>query len=256
MKFKLKLLLLLFILTLVPTLSISANETRIYDGDDLISSEIEQELEEQLAYIYETYQLDVYIVTTFSLEGEAASTYAENMYYYYDFGYGNNKDGLLLLLSLEYRDWAITTEGFGDVAYNNYALDQFEENILHYFSDGEYEKGFSEYVDMVEAYAKQARTGDEYDYSNQYRGTMYYVIGFGIVMLVGIFAAVGYVVYLFTQMNNVVAQKEAKAYIDKDSFLLHDKSDQFLYSTVTKVIRPKSNSSGSSGSSGGRSGKF
>lgn len=73
------------------------------------------------------------------------------------------------------------------------------------------------------------------------------IIGFCIAAVIGL-AAAG---IMASKMNNAKAGRNAASYIKKDSFVLSEQSDMYLYSTVSK-IRVESSSSGG-GSRGGRS---
>ena len=55
---------------------------------------------------------DVIVVTVASLDGKTAESYADDYFDFNGYGLGQDRDGILLLLSMEDRDWAISTHGF------------------------------------------------------------------------------------------------------------------------------------------------
>ncbi len=252
--------LLFALLLLSPTMNVYAQEDtdRVVDNDNLISESVEQELEVRLNEVAELYELDVVILTQYSIDGYDPMTYTSNYYEEHDLGMGTNDDGLILLLSLENKDWNINTVGFGDEAYNDYAIDQFENNILSFFSEGYYDEGFTRFVTMIEDYSKEATEGVPYSYDHSYRDWTYYAIGIGIVVVAAIVIASIYLMSLIKKMDNIEKQARAQNYVDENSFELIEKSDKFLYSHTTSVRIQRNNSSGGGGgfSSGGRSGKF
>ena len=62
---------------------------------------------------------------------------------------------------------------------------------------------------------------------------------------------------MMNSMNTARAVNTAHDFVDKNNIVLKESSDTFLYSTLTRVPKPKPQSSrGGSGSRGGTGGKF
>lgn len=62
--------------------------------------------------------MDVVVVTTNTLVKKTVQEYADDIYDYGNFGYGQDKDGILLLISLgEENDCYISTCGYGITAF-------------------------------------------------------------------------------------------------------------------------------------------
>ena len=51
----------------------------------------------------------LFCYSQFTGGGKTAEAYADDYYDYNGYGYGENDDGLLLLVSMGEREWAITT---------------------------------------------------------------------------------------------------------------------------------------------------
>lgn len=259
-----KLTSLLFALLLfLPGSSVQAQEDkeRVIDNDNLISDTLEAELETRLDAIADEYDIDVVILTEYSIGGIDGLTYANTYYDENNLGIGEDNDGILFVLSLEFRDWGISTEGFGDEAFNNYALDKFEENILSEYSNGNYDTGFSEFVDMVEIYVKEAKTNEAYYYDHEYREWTYYATGALGVIVISLVVALIYLISLRKDMVHIRQENEARNYVKDNSFVLLENTDKFLYAHTSKTrIQRNTSSGGRSGgggrSSGGRGGKF
>ncbi|MDO4649296.1 MAG: TPM domain-containing protein, partial [Eubacteriales bacterium] len=88
-----------------------AKSPHVVDDGNLISAEVEAELESRMEEISEEYQMDVVLVTTDSLYGKTAEAYADDYFDENGYGYGASYDGILFLISMEDRDWAISTTG-------------------------------------------------------------------------------------------------------------------------------------------------
>ncbi len=92
---------------------------RLMDTADLLSDSEEATLLRALDEVSERQKMDVVIVTAETLDGSDIVSFADDLYDYCQFGYGTNRDGLLLLISMEDRDWYISTCGYGITAFTD-----------------------------------------------------------------------------------------------------------------------------------------
>ena len=120
----------------------------------------------KLDEVSERQKFDIVILTVDSLEGATATEYADDFFDYYGYGYGEGKDGILFLVSMEDRDWALSTHGYGITAFTDAGCDYIAEQFKSSLSDGEYEKAFEIYIDQCDAFVTQAREDRPYDNSN------------------------------------------------------------------------------------------
>lgn len=74
---------------------------RLIDAAELLSDSEEETLLQALDEVSGRQRLEVAIVTTDTLEGRDIVSYADDLYDYCQFGYGENKDGVMLLVSKE-----------------------------------------------------------------------------------------------------------------------------------------------------------
>lgn len=84
---------------------------RLADQEELLTTEEQEELLARLDEISERQQCDVVIVTVASIEGKTATEYADDYFDYQGYGYGEKSDGILLLVGMKERVWAISTHG-------------------------------------------------------------------------------------------------------------------------------------------------
>ena len=74
--------------------------------------------------------VDVVIVTVASIEGKTATEYADDYFDYQGYGYGEKSDGILLLVGMKERVWAISTHGsLGISAFTDAGLDYIKEDV-------------------------------------------------------------------------------------------------------------------------------
>lgn len=139
---------------------------RLVDDADLLTSEEEEELLEKLDAISEGQQCDVAVVTVNSLEDMRVQDFADDYYDYNGFGMGEDRDGIVFLVSMEEREWAFSTCGYGIDAFTDTTMSYMEDVILPYLSDGDYFDAFLTYADEADAairHAKNLETAEELD---------------------------------------------------------------------------------------------
>lgn len=260
-------------LSLILSLALGASATTlplIDDQADLLTSEQEDALDAKAAALRDTYGMDFVIVTNQSLGGKTPEVYADD--YFDNNGYG--PDGALFLLSMEFRDWYISTCGNGIYALTDYGIQQLGELAVGYLADGAYYEAFDAYLDALIPYLNNFQTGAPMDgYADQsmdfYTGTQDKIIHYQensrpsllsrflrslpFSMIWGLVAAAVVIAILRASMNTKRRQSAASAYMEDGSFHLLQHRDLFLYSNVNKVRRQQSSSSGSHHSGGGSS---
>lgn len=270
------LLILALLLTFLSPTALAAELPPVIDQAGLLTAQEEASLSKKAAALKEAYGMDIVILTNFSLGGKSPESYADD--YYDEHGYGDN--GILFLLSMEYRDWYISTCGDGVEALTDYGIQQVGEAALPDLADGRYFEAFDTYLDALvpylEAYASGTQLDGKADYSGDYyHGTQEEIVydrkspSFGQLLLsslpIGLIISAVAVCIMRTTMNTKRRQGAASCYMRENSFYLRRCQDLFLYSNVSKVRRQE-NSASSGGSSvhhsasgrshGGGGGKF
>lgn len=245
---------------------------RLVDGEHLLSSDEAAELVTILDEISERQQFDVVVVTVGSLGSKSAMEFADDFYDYGGYGMGADNDGVLLLISMEERDWYMSTCGYGILAITDAGRETMKDYFVPYLSDGEYLTAFKTYAELCDEYVTRAKTDTPYDIGNldelDYSvpltaGDWISAVVIGIV--IGIVVALIVCSVLKGKLKSVGMKRGASDYTVEDSLEVTQSAEFFLYSNVTRTAKPKeSESSGgssthtsSSGTShGGGGGKF
>lgn len=258
----------------------SGNLPHVIDNADLMTNEEVFQLEEKASSISDTYEMDIVILTVDSLGGKTAEAYADDYYDGNGYGYGEDYSGVLFLLSMEERDWYISTCGSAVYVLTDYGIQQSADAALPYLSAGDYAMGFYSWLDILPEFLDAISEGapiDGYaDYSGSYySGTQEEIVyyeedispSFLLALLIGAAAGGITIAVMRSSMNTRRKQSGAREYMNRDSYRLRSQRDIFLYSNVTRTARPKQTSSGSGGGSsvhrsssgrshGGGGGKF
>lgn len=264
MKKKLSAILFVIVLCLSTMFPVFAAESssRIIDQADLLTSSEESALLRKLDEISTRQNMDVVVATTSTLEGASVQEYAERLYLEGGFGYGDSKDGLLLLISMEDSDWYLSTCGYGTTAFTEAGSEYIGKQITPDLSNGNYAAAFTTYAKLSDDFITQARTGKPYDSSNLPREPLS-MIWIPIALVVGFIVSKIIVGRMESELKTVRTQAAANNYVTKGSMQITDNRDLFLYHNVTKTEKPKNNTSennthrSSSGTThGGTGGKF
>lgn len=218
---------------------------RLMDMADLLSDSEEATLLRALDEVSERQKLEVVIITTDTLEGNDIAAFADDLYDYCRFGYGTNRDGVLLLISMEDRDWYISTCGYGITAFTDAGIQYIGEQMKSDLSDGNYTAAFRTYIEKCDEFITQARTGKPFDKSSLPKKPMS-AIWIPISLIVGIAMAVISVSGMKAQLKTVRFQSEAKNYIRDGSLNITQSRDLFLYRTVDRTEKSKNEDSGGS----------
>ena len=77
-----------------------------------------------------------------------------------------DRDGALLLISMEDNDWYISTCGYGITVFTDAGIQYIGEQIKEDLSDGDFSEAFDKFVGLCDDFITQARSGDPYDSHN------------------------------------------------------------------------------------------
>lgn len=265
----------------VPAFAAETDKPWVVDNAGLLSSEEAAEINETIRILRDILKLDIVIVTTNGTGNKNVQEYADDFYDSHGYGYGPENSGILLLVDMENREWYMSTCGEAIYIFTDYGLSLLGDEILPWLSSGDYSEAFYNWLDQlpdfVEAYENHVPIdgyvqpdeydspyGDEIIYYDDHVGIR--VSPFPIALVIGLVAALITILVMRSRMNTARMQSSAGDYLKDGSFRLRQYSDMFLYSRVTRVPKPKNNTSGGGGSSvhrssggishGGRGGRF
>lgn len=235
----------------------------LVDDAGLLNDTEYSNLLEKLEEISERQKCEVAVVTVDTVGNSSVRDYADDVYDYYGYGYGENDDGILLLINMGSREWWITTYGYGSVALTDYGITQIENSFLSYLSGGEYYSAFEKFAELCDSYIGYAKDGSPIDHPNsngvqsvynEYTPVYEYnaydrqytqilpslVIGFIIALI-----ATG---VMRGKLKSVRSKANASDYTVSGSMNVTRRHDMFLYRNISKTPRPRDN--GPSGRSG------
>ena len=223
-----------------------AEEYFVYDEAELLSDSDEAALEKKLANISGAYNAQIVICTIASMDGGDIDEFDDYLYDTMGFGYGENHDGVLLLVCMDPREYRILSNGFAGVAIDNGDISDIGDVIVSDLSDGDYAAAFEGFADQCAYYLDGHLNGFPFNFGKNLL----------IALVIGIAAGLIVAFILKGQLKTVRKQDQANVYVKQGSMNITARSDIFLYRDVTRSRKSSSSSSsggGSSRSSGGGS---
>lgn len=220
---------LLLVTVLVCPVFAASQPPLLVDEAELLSFSEAERLTETLEEISEEWDLDVVIVTVQSLDGEDIQDYADD---WYDYG-GYRPDGILLLVAMYDREVAISTKGKAIDIFTDSRIDRILDDVAESLSEEDYSEAFEDYADLCRDHIQSAS-----EFSVGKSLLISVIIGFVVAFIA--------TAVMKGQLKTVRAKPGASDYVKQGSMRLTQSRDLFLYSNVTRVPRPKSNSGGSS----------
>ena len=211
---------------------------RVQDLAGLLSGNEESLLVTKLNELSERQKMDIVVLTTDTLDGKTPRDYADDIYDYGNFGYGESKDGALLLISIEDNDWYISTCGYGITVFTDAGIEYIGKQIKGDLSDGNFAGAFDKFADLCDDFITQARTGEPYDVKNLPKEPLS-LIWIPIAIVVGFVLSLIIVGNMKAKLKTVRFQAAASNYIKDNSLNINERRDLFLYNTVTRTAKQK-----------------
>ena len=248
---------LLLALLVLPASAAQTPEYCVFDLEELLIDEEYWTLEDYAQEISEQRQCAVYFLTVddFRNYGDGVIfDVARQIFLDSDFGMGENRDGVLLMLSMADRDYCLLAHGFGDTALTDYGKDYISEKFLDNFADNDWYGGCMAYLQYTDELLAQAREGNIYDRGSWITGGVLWLWS----LVLG--AAVSAVVCLIQRgmmRKKVRLQTDAAGYLEGGTVKITRRRDVFSHTTEVrhKIETDKGSSGGYSHSSDGFSGK-
>lgn len=231
----------------------------VQDDAGLLSADEEAKLEEECAGIFDRHQTAAYIITTPDFGAGDIKDWQREVFAGSSLGKESAGSGVMLAVSMAERDWGLVGFGAAQEAFTTYGRELIGERILEDLSDGEYYDAFSRYLSMADEYLAAAKEGRPYTEDHPYGQGWRIPVIIGVSFLLSLAVSSGIVLSWKKSMNTRVPKEGAMEYMKEGSFRLYNRTDQFLYHTISQTKRPEQDSS--SGSSmhsdhSGTSGKF
>jgi len=222
-------------------------QDRVVDNAGILSAGEKQGLRNKIAELSSKYNFDLVIVTEKSIGGVNPANYAVNFYESKGYGSGPNRDGCIFLQVENTREIEVRATGKGESILNSYAKNKVLDTAANLLKTNNSYAAYYSFLNNMELFLSlDEKGGRRYNFFYQWNYLLV-AIAWAIAFLIGFLVVHSWKL----QMNTALKQTQANAYIIQGSLNFTQKTDRFLYSTVTKTARQTS-SSGGGRSGGGR----
>ena len=242
------------------------------DKADLIPYEDEEVLNYKLEQISDTYKCEIAVLTVNSTDNKDITAFSDDYFDYNGFGYGENDDGIMLVVDMGSREFAITTHGKAISIFTDYDLYALESKFTPLLTEGNYTSAFVAFYEGCAAIIDEYNffyennidenyiASDDWFYEDSffyddYGNNVYYpektitqkilsafsLTGIAFAVIAGIIIALIYTSILKSQLKTVHSKASADDYVISDSINITRSHDIFMYKNVRRS--PKSNNS-------------
>ena len=278
----LSLLLVLLLLALFPAAALAAEaapagtETPVFpyvlDNAGLLNESQRSTLEQKAAALSEQHGCSLYVIT---LEDHTQFNYdvyeaAKGIFNYYGLGYGEGHDGILLLISMKDRDYALIGHGSkGETVCGYESSWLIEEDFLNGLRKNDWDGAFADYLSACDRQLGKLERGEDItagaDIITGPDGLEYHSynapgtktglptpVKLAIVIFVPLLVALIVCSSFKAQMKTAKEKTQAGDYIVPDSLQLQIRDDIFTHRTESRT-RIESDSGQRGGGGGGGS---
>lgn len=238
------------------------DEAKLYyvtDEAAILSGSQRMELENRAGDISREYQCSIYIVAledyTDYTSGSVTDC-AKAIYKNYSLGWGSDKNGVLLLLSMYDRDYSIIAYGdFANAAFTDYGKDALSDEFLDDFRYDDWYAGFSDYLEYSAKLMDKAENGKPLDAGKSGTSPVVKLLMIVILPCVAAFAVCS---AFISRMKTARKKNEAGDYMVPEGVELRIREDIFTHRTEHREHIENKSGGTSVGSDGfsSKSGKF
>lgn len=268
---KLTLSIFSFIFMIAAPLSLWGVDSLVLDECNLLSKNELNSLQVKSETLARKYNCGVYIGIVPNMEdidrtypdAFGIEAYAQYFFESYCGGIGDEGNGILLMLSMQERDYDLAAHGSrGHYTFTDYGKAQLEKSFLSDFKYDDWYSGLSNYLQELERFFEAAEEGKPIDVGNRPKA---HNLLFSLIvgLIVGVLSALITCISLSSKLTSVHQSSFVLNFLPQDALKLNDGKDTFLRNTVTREIRQTSSSSSSHGGTtvnrsgySHRSGKF
>ncbi len=271
----------LFLLPAGTVLSFAENadstQDYIVDQAGVLSDTEREDLNTRLQEFRDANQFDLVIVTTTGLDPDDRQDYADDFYDYNGYGYGADRDGILLLVNINAdgtyesgNSW-ISTCGSGITIFSYDTIQEMGQVLTPYLLACNYSTAFQQFITLAKAQYNSGSYGDAWEdddwadnwndsWADSWNEDQSFSVGSSgwdvrviviAALVVGVMGTVVVVLILKRQMISVRPARDAGRYVVDDSLRLRSSHDIFLYSHVTQTRRPQQTDNSGPGGGGG-----
>ncbi len=226
----------------------SRQKDRFVDAANLLSESSRKELQDRMDEISAKWRCNIVILTVDEHTGPIQD-YADDYFDYNGFQADYDGSGILFMLSMADREWAISTSGNAIAAFTDYGQQKMMDDMLPDLGDGYYFSAFDTYIDTADRYLELYEAGTPYDVGTRDATPAEMRGAFIVCIIIGLIVGLIPVGIMISSLTTVHSNSSASGYQSHSGIHMKFHKDTYLRSSVSKAPIPKEDSRSSGGSS-------
>ncbi len=223
----------------------ASSKALVVDDAGLLSPSQAEALQQKLASVSARYNCDVVLVTKADIAGTNVTAYADDYFDNNSYGQGSENEGILFLITMAEREWAISTSGHDTITiFSDWRQNQISGKMIPFLKSGDYAGAFNAYAQSCEYYLSRGLPSDEtltneengYAGEREEKGPLDPVWGF-ISGLIGLISS-----WLGTSAKRskyrTVFEKTTAAGYERLAASSGNNADRFVRTFTTRTARP------------------
>ena len=248
-----------------PAMAAQSEGQFVLDASGTLSQADLADLNALAAEVSRRYDCGVYVVLVddYSQYGRSVEEVSESAYKQLDLGIGEDKSGVLLLLSIITRDYDICAYGYGNYAFTDYGKTVLADQFVDNFRRNDWTGGLADYIAGCDELLLRAQNNAPLDISDSRAAPRSLRERLGVPGMFFVIVVIPCVIALIVcsvnkrKLISVHDAVEAEAYAVPGSLNIYDRADQFSHITETRVkIESDSSRGGGHGGTSVNSGGF
>ncbi len=221
---------------------------RLLDNVSLMTIDEQHSLLNELDTLSNKWNCNIVVLTVASHDGEIQS-YADDYFDYNGFGADFEGSGILFMLSMENREYAVSTRGIAISAFTDYGIQYITNEMYPYLRDGNYYDAFRTYAAICDKFLEMYAEGTPYDVNNNRiaKNSSDYLRQLIISILGGLVIAIFPILWMKSQLRTVKMSSNASNYQSSQGIKVNVQRDRFIRKALTKTPIPKDTNRGGSG---------
>ena len=236
----------MFTLTAFAPFTSFAYNTPVTDEVGYLTNDEINALNSYLEQVRSEYNMDVVVYIEQSAGSDNVLYRADDIYDYRGYGVGENRDGIMMYISMYPRKYTFSTCGNGIRVFNDAAIERLTEVTGEYMRAGDYYDAVAAYAEESYNMLTAAANGEVYGYGESAADDYTKPVAWGLAGIIPLIVAALTTRARSRGMNTAQYNNSAAGYV-KGGLNLTTSNDLFLYSSITRTPRMQ-NTANSGGS--------
>lgn len=250
----------------------------VLDNAGLLSDSQRSELEERAAALSRQHGCSLYIVTLvdYTVFDYSVSRAAQGIFTHYDLGWGDGRDGVILLLSMKERDFSLEGHGsIGQQVCSHEGRYIIEDEILDNFKSNDWYGGFADFLTACDSNLTRLENGEDlsegveiitgpdgleyHEYNNPYAPEdphRFDPLKWAAVVFAPLLTSLGVCSGLKSQMKTAHEATRADEYLIPPSVNIRIRQDNFTHRSESRVLIESEQPHRTGGGGGGGGSSF